>query len=90
MLLGRGAEQAMDEEIARLPERYRSAVLLLIFQGLTYDDAARRLSCPPGAFRGRLERGRAILRRRLERLGLAGRPVLAAGVPAVSAELRTD
>ncbi|HKB04750.1 MAG TPA: sigma-70 family RNA polymerase sigma factor [Gemmataceae bacterium] len=79
---------AIDAEIARLPERYRTAVLLCYVQGLTYDEAAHRLGCPLGALRGRLERGRAFLRRRLERLGLPAVALLAAGVPTVSAELR--
>jgi RNA polymerase sigma factor (sigma-70 family) len=79
--------QTIDEEIARLPERYRAAILLCYVQGLTYDAAADRLGCPLGALRGRLERGRAILRRRLERLGLPAVALLAAGVPTVSAEL---
>jgi RNA polymerase sigma factor (sigma-70 family) len=78
----------IDEEIARLPEQYRSAVLLCYVQGLTYDAAAARLGCPLGALRGRLERGRAMLRRRLERLGLPTVALFAAGVPLVSTELR--
>src|SRR5690348_6105855 len=47
---------AIDGEIARLPDRYRDAVLLCYVQGLTYSEAAGRLGCPLGALRGRLER----------------------------------
>jgi RNA polymerase sigma factor (sigma-70 family) len=44
------AEQAaaIHEEIGRLPERYRRAVVLCHFEGLTHGEAARRLGCPNG------------------------------------------
>jgi RNA polymerase sigma factor (sigma-70 family) len=81
--------EAIDAELARLPEKYRLPLLLCYLEGLTYSDAAARLGCPLGALRGRLERGRQALRRRLEARGLpAVALTLGAGVPpAVSAEL---
>ena len=39
---------AVHEEVARLPERYRHAVVLCHFEGLTQAEAARRLGCAPG------------------------------------------
>ena len=86
----RDVRSAIDAELARLPEAFRTPVLLCYVQGLTYDEAARRIGCASGALRGRLERGRALLRQRLERLGIPTVVLLAGGLPAVSAELRTS
>jgi RNA polymerase sigma factor (sigma-70 family) len=60
----------IDEAIARLPAGYRSAVVLCHLEGLTHEEAAERLRCPVGTVRSRLARGRALLRKRLERAGL--------------------
>jgi RNA polymerase sigma factor (sigma-70 family) len=60
---------ALDEELARLPLVYREPLLLCYWQGLTQDQAGRRLSCSAGAVKGRLERGRARLAQRLTRRG---------------------
>ena len=53
---------AIDEEIARLPGRYRSAVVLCYLEGLTQEQAARRLRCPVGTIQSRLHRARERLR----------------------------
>ena len=65
---------AIDEEIARLPGRYRSAVVLCYLEGLTPEQAARRLRCPVGTVQSRLHRARERLRPALSRRGLAPRP----------------
>jgi polysaccharide biosynthesis/export protein len=62
---------ALDEEIARLPEKYRAAVVLCDLEGTKHDEAARRLRCPVGTVESRLSRGRTLLRARLSRRGLA-------------------
>jgi RNA polymerase sigma-70 factor (ECF subfamily) len=59
----------VDEELARLPESFRAAIVLCHMQGLTHEQAAERLRCPVGTVRSRLARGRALLRQRLERVG---------------------
>jgi RNA polymerase sigma factor (sigma-70 family) len=61
----------IDEEVVRLPVRYRSAVVLCYFEGLTQEQAARRLRCPVGTVESRLHRARERLRSRLTRRGLA-------------------
>jgi RNA polymerase sigma factor (sigma-70 family) len=63
--------EALHEEIERLPERYRTAVVLCHLQGLTHDEAARRLGRPVGTISARLSRARERLRSRLSRRGLA-------------------
>jgi RNA polymerase sigma factor (sigma-70 family) len=61
----------IDEEVARLPAAFREAVVLCDLEGRSYSDAARRLRCPLGTLQSRLARGRARLRSRLTRRGLA-------------------
>jgi RNA polymerase sigma factor (sigma-70 family) len=61
----------IDEEVARLPGRYRDAVVLCDLEGRSYTEAASRLRCPLGTVQSRLARGRARLRSRLIRRGLA-------------------
>ncbi|HEY1381148.1 MAG TPA: sigma-70 family RNA polymerase sigma factor [Gemmataceae bacterium] len=78
---------ALDAELLRLPAGYREPLVLCYWQGLTQDEAARRLGCSPGAVKGRLERGRAQLAERLRRRGfgpaaLLLAPIAAAAVPA--------
>jgi RNA polymerase sigma factor (sigma-70 family) len=61
----------LDEEISRLPERFRRPVVLCYLEGRTHEEAARRLRCTEGSVRGRLDRARQKLRDRLTRRGLA-------------------
>jgi RNA polymerase sigma factor (sigma-70 family) len=70
--------EMLHEEIDRLPERYRTPVVLCDLEGLTHDEAARRLGCPTGTLGVRLMRARARLRARLIRRGMtpAGRATL--------------
>ena len=62
---------ALDAEIARLPVRFRAAVILCHIEGLDHRKAARRLRCPLGTLESRLHRSRERLRRGLTRRGLA-------------------
>jgi RNA polymerase sigma factor (sigma-70 family) len=59
----------IDLEVARLPARFRSPILLCYFEGLTHDQAAERLGCPVGTVRSRMAKGRELLRGRLSRRG---------------------
>jgi RNA polymerase sigma factor (sigma-70 family) len=63
--------RVLDEEVGRLPARYRAPVVLCHLEGRTNEEAARELSCPVGTVKGRLNRARDLLRRRLTRRGLA-------------------
>jgi hypothetical protein len=62
---------AVQEEVLRLPDRYRSVVVLCYWEGLTHEQAAARLACPIGTVRSRVARARDLLRRRLVRRGVA-------------------
>ncbi len=62
---------AIDDFLSELPPNYRAAIVLCYLEGLTHEEAAERLHCPVGTVRSRLARGRAILKERLNRAGLA-------------------
>ena len=61
----------VQDEVRRLPAKYRVAVVLCDLEGLSHDEAARRLGCPVGTFKARLSRARSRLRARLVARGLA-------------------
>jgi RNA polymerase sigma factor (sigma-70 family) len=60
----------LHEEVDRLPEKYRDAIVLCYLEGLTTEVAARRLACAQGTIMSGLSRGRDQLRQRLTRRGL--------------------
>ncbi len=61
---------AIDDEIRRLPKEYSEVVLLCAVEGLSTPLAAARLGVSDGAVRGRLYRGREMLRTRLTERGI--------------------
>ncbi|MBN9518093.1 sigma-70 family RNA polymerase sigma factor [bacterium] len=77
----------IDEELSRLPEKLRAAVLLCDVEGMSRRQAAERLGCPESTLSSRLQLAHATLARRL-----AGRVVaysavgLAVAVPVALAE----
>jgi RNA polymerase sigma factor (sigma-70 family) len=61
----------LHEEINRLPDKYRSPVVLCYLEGKTNEEVAQLLKWPVGTVKGRLSRAREMLRSRLSRRGLA-------------------
>jgi RNA polymerase sigma factor (sigma-70 family) len=71
----------IHEEIDRLPERFRPAVVLCDVEGCSYEEAAQRLRWSVATVKGRLARGRERLRGRLTDRGLAScSPLLVLGL----------
>ena len=80
----------LDEELNRLPRRYRAALVACDLEGKPRREAALQLGIPEGTLSTHLARGRKLLRERLVRRGvslgvgpLAGlaRPIAEAVVP---------
>jgi RNA polymerase sigma factor (sigma-70 family) len=69
--LVRDLRPVLDEEIDRLPPKYRVPFVLCHVEGQTNEQAARQLGCPVGTVLSRLARARGRLRARLGRRGLA-------------------
>jgi hypothetical protein len=78
VLTARDLLRVLQEEIQRLPGTYRMPVVLCCLEGLSQEEAARRLGWTAGSLKGRLERGRAKLHTRLVRRGLTLAATLAA------------
>jgi RNA polymerase sigma factor (sigma-70 family) len=70
-LARRGLGQALDEEVSRLPDKYRVPLVLYHLEGKTSGEVARQVGCPEATLRTRLARARERLRVRLVRRGLA-------------------
>jgi RNA polymerase sigma factor (sigma-70 family) len=60
----------LDDEVSRLPERLRLAIVLCYFEGRTHDEAAQLLGCPRGTIASHVARARQRLHARLVRRGV--------------------
>jgi RNA polymerase sigma factor (sigma-70 family) len=86
----RELRQVIDEELGRLPSKYRASFLLCQLEGKTQAEAARELGWHRGTLKRRVERARDLLRARLHQRGLtltAGLLALVLAPPAASATL---
>jgi RNA polymerase sigma factor (sigma-70 family) len=66
----REVQAILDEELQRLPERYRAPVILCYLECRTRDEAAKQLGLSLTTLHGRLERARDLLRACLNKRGL--------------------
>lgn len=83
------AEPLLDQELNRLPEKYRAPLVLCYLRGRTHDQAAQELRCPVGTVRSRMARGRDLLRDRLTRRGFdpAALSTILIAEPAISTRM---
>ncbi|MBI1874204.1 MAG: sigma-70 family RNA polymerase sigma factor [Acidobacteria bacterium] len=56
-----GASPEVDEALGQLPDAFRSVVLFVDVEQLSYEEAAEALKCPVGTVRSRLFRARKML-----------------------------
>lgn len=90
-LTGRELLAMLDEELDKLPLRYREPLVLCYLEGLTRDEAAARLGVPSVTLKSQLERGRKRLAVALTGRGCAlgtGLLALAATSPAGASPAR--
>src|SRR5262249_60552867 len=60
----------LEEEIARLPEKYRAPLIQCELMNRRQDEVARELNCSVRAIKQRLEYGKALLQKRLAARGV--------------------
>ncbi len=62
-----GYSDEVERALAALPDEFRTAVLLVTVEEMTYDEVAEVMGCPIGTVRSRVARGRALLANNLAR-----------------------
>lgn len=68
LLASRQLAHGLDEAVAALAEDQRRALLLREVDGLSYDEIADLMNCPPGTVRSRIFRAREAVASRLKPL----------------------
>ena len=77
----------LDEEVSRLPDRYRAVLVLCDLEERTRKETAAQLGCKEGTVASRLDRARKLLGKRLARRGFVlSATALAAALSAQAAE----
>jgi RNA polymerase sigma factor (sigma-70 family) len=77
-LTWREVRAVLHEELNKLPERYRVALVMCYLESKTQDQAAAQLGLAKSTLKERLERGKELLRARLVRRGLGPAVLLVA------------
>ena len=63
--------RSLLDEVEQLPERFREPMVLVYLEGKSYAQAAAELECTAATVRGRLTRGKRLLRTRLLSQGVS-------------------
>jgi RNA polymerase sigma factor (sigma-70 family) len=87
-VLGIGPE--LDQELTRLPAKYRAPLVMCYLNGRTHEQAAAELGCPLGTVRSRLSRGRDLLRRRLTSRGYPPTAAILSPTTSLPAQLLSE
>lgn len=64
-------DHEVEQALGALPEDFRTVILMVDIEELSYEEAARVLELPIGTVKSRVSRGRAAMRRRLQDFALA-------------------
>jgi RNA polymerase sigma factor (sigma-70 family) len=84
--LGSDLQPLLDQELSRLPDKYRLVIVLCVLEGRPLKEVAGQLGRPIGTVASRLARARTMLAKRLTRLGLVvSGGALAAGLSQATA-----
>jgi len=78
LVMDRVLDDEIQQAMGRLPEEYRTVVLMALLEEMSYKDIAAAMSIPLGTVMSRLHRGRKLLQASLlefaRRKGIVGRP----------------
>jgi RNA polymerase sigma-70 factor (ECF subfamily) len=77
-----GYSDEVERALGALPDEFRTAVLLVTVEEMSYDEVAEVMGCPIGTVRSRVARGRALLAANLARANAVEQPSKSAGSPA--------
>lgn len=67
-LISKEIAQTVNAAMDRLPEELRTAITLREIEGLSYDEIAAAMNCPPGTVRSRIFRAREAIAAELRQL----------------------
>jgi RNA polymerase sigma factor (sigma-70 family) len=78
--LGQDLDRVLDQQLGRLPDKYRVVIVLCDLQGKSRKEAAHELKLPEGTLSSRLTTARAMLAKRLARRGVVASAAAFAGL----------
>ncbi len=61
LLISQLMDEEVEEALKKLPEEYRTAIVLVDIEELSYEEAAKVMECATGTVRSRVSRGRRML-----------------------------